>query len=105
MISKNFLPSNTNVLGIERNLGPNSGNGDYCLYLVRQKMATALSRDEILSFYEDAVIPGINEGGFVNNIEVIFPDNQTHDDKLIYFIEVEDMTERYFDFGCRQVKE
>ena len=71
------------------------------MYLVRQTLSTTLSKDQIQSYYANAVIPGVNEGGYDVIIVTDFSDNQSDNDELIFTIEAHDMTERNFDIFCR----
>ena len=95
------LPPNAKVIKIESSMWEHTGNGDYCHYRVLQTIETSLSRADIEAYYTDAVIPGINEGGYTQPILLDFPEQQPIGDLLLFTAQVKDMSERAFNFGCK----
>ena len=94
------LPPDTKVVDFLNELS-NTQSGDYCRYHIQQTMVTTLSKGKIESYYENAVVPGVNNFGNERGIIVHFPDDQSIDGELLFTIEVYDMTEHIFPPRCK----
>ena len=95
------LPPNTHILERLSSLEGNQGTGDYCIFIIHQTMSTTLSQEEILKYYENLRIPGVNELGDDAWIKVDIDESIDDSKPWQFTIEVEDQTERMFDFRCR----
>ena len=95
------LPPNARVIKIQSGIWEHDGNGDYCRYWVHHTIETSLSRTEIEAYYADVIIPGINEGGYTRRVSLDFPEQQPTGGLLLFTAQVDDMSERAFNFGCK----
>ena len=94
------FPPNTRLVSRQSTIRPNTGNGDWCMFRVRQTMVTTLTENDISSYYSDAEVASISEDA--NLIWVHFSEAQPQADKIQFAIEINDMTESFFDFRCYQ---
>ncbi len=92
------FPPNTSLVSRQSTIRPNTGNGDYCIFLVRQTMVTTLNEKEISSYYSNVEVPGVS--GYTSRIWADFYEVLSQADGLQFTIEINDMVESFFDFRC-----
>lgn len=104
MIDKvtNFpLPPGSSLKKVESEISENNGNGDYCVFTVREYVTTTSTKAQVDNIYADAKLDGFKEFLYENYFDVSFPALNPDGGGLDYVVEAAIMTDRYFDVGCK----
>ena len=92
------FPTETEVISREGSITAHTGNGDYCIFTIRQTMKTTLRQSEISAYYAEVELQGLST--YPRPVLVTFGGTATTTNELRFTIEISEMSERFFDIRC-----